>query len=73
MPREHGRGPERSRGDQNIAARAMNESGGNLARRAGLPQGITRQLRRLPKKVADRRNADIERDPNQAGGRRITN
>jgi hypothetical protein len=70
MPRGHGRGRERSRGDQNIAAGAVNESGGNRARRAGLPQGIKRQLRRFPKKVADRCKADIEHDPNQAGHRR---
>jgi hypothetical protein len=45
----------------------MNESGDNLARPAGAPQRVKRQLRRLPKKVADRRKADVERDPIQAG------
>ena len=49
---------------------AVNESGGNPARRAGPPQDIERQLRRLPKKVSDRRKPDIEHDPNQAGHRR---
>ena len=50
-----------------MAVGAVKESAENLARRAGAPQGVKRQLRDLPKKVSDRRQADIERDAKQAG------
>jgi len=49
------------------AAGAMKESAENLARGAGVPQGVKRQLGRLPDKMAGGRKAYIERDPKQAG------
>ena len=48
----------------------IKESADNLARRAGSPQRVKRQLAQLPDEVADRRQRDIERDPKQAGDRR---
>ncbi len=51
----------------------MNESGDNLARRAGPPQGVKRQLRGLPKKVANRGKTDIERDARKRKNRQPQN
>jgi len=52
LPREHPCYRQRDRRNQNIAAGAMKERADNLARGAGAPQGVKRQLRRLPKKSA---------------------
>ena len=45
----------------------MKESAENLARGAGPPEGVKRQLGRLPDEVADGRKAYIESYPKQAG------
>ena len=63
MPRERDRGGEGRGRDQNVADGAMKKSECDLARRAGPPQGVKRQLHRLPKEMPDRRKADSERDP----------
>jgi len=67
MPRERGRGREGGCGDQNVTAGAMKESERDLARRTRPPQGVKRQLRRLPKEMPDRRKADRGRDPGSEG------
>src|SRR5215468_5067097 len=60
--------------DQNIAAGAMKEGEQDLARRAGPPQRVEQQLRRLPKKMSNCRKADRECDPWQEPAvRGITN
>ena len=51
----------------------MNESDHNLPRVAGAPQGIKRQLPRLPKKVANAGKADIRRDARKRGNRQRQN
>ena len=63
MLRERNRGREGGCRDQDVAAGAMKESERDLARRGRPPQGVKRQLRRLPKEMPDRRKADSERDP----------
>jgi len=67
MPRERAGDGECHGRDQNIAAGAVEESAKNLARGTGVPQGVKRQLGRLPDKMAGGRKAYIERDPKQAG------
>jgi hypothetical protein len=67
MPREHAGGGQCEGRDQNIAAGAVKESTDNLAWRAGPPEGVKRQLDRLPDEMADGRKGDIEPNPKQAG------
>ena len=67
MPRERAGDGECHGRDQNIAAGAVEESAKNLARGTGVPQGVKRQLGRLPDEMADGRKGDIERNPKQMG------
>jgi len=52
VPRERAGEGECHRGDQNIAAGAMNERGHDLLPGAALPECVKRQLDRLPDKMA---------------------